>query len=62
VFDAIRDVRRQDSLRSFCVALQRTFKKRLVLRGRLFAAIPKGDHLVAKILVEDQGVRVHEDA
>ena len=44
------------------VALQRGVEQGLVLLGGLAAAIAEGDHLVAEIFVEHEGMRLHQRA
>jgi len=55
-------MRDQHVLCDLCIAFQRALKKRNVLRGRFASEIKEGDHLVPKIFVEHQGMRIHQDA
>ena len=63
VFDAIVHMGAQRlDRRSRGVALQRGLEQRLVLGGRLAAAVAERNHLVAEIFVEHQGMRLHQHA
>ena len=60
VRDASGDMVHEDRLRPNGIARQRAFEQRLMLAGRLVAAIVQRNHLIAKIFVEHGSVRLHQ--
>jgi len=62
MLDAIVDMHAQRRHRRISVAFQRGLQQRLVLLGRLAAAVVEGDRLVAEIFVEYRRMRLHQRA